>query len=122
MWVVVNGRAVPLEHACLSVEDRGFLYGDGAFETMRAYGGRVFRLERHLERLGCTLRELAIAWPRLDLKEAVQLALRRNDLSDAFLRLTVSRGRGAGLDAPPEARPTVVVTASPASLTESVLM
>lgn len=114
MWAVVNGRLVPLREARVSVEDRGFLYGDGAFETMRAYGGRVFRLERHLQRLRRTLGDMCIAWPSLDLRGAIETVLRSNDLLDAFVRLTVSRGQGAGLDVPAGATPTVVVTASPA--------
>ncbi|HEY3417331.1 MAG TPA: branched-chain-amino-acid transaminase, partial [Armatimonadota bacterium] len=79
----------------------GFLYGDGVFEGIRAYHGRVFRLREHLERLEHSARAIALQLPMSldELQEATLEALRRNDLRDAYIRLIVSRGVGdLGLD------------------------
>ena len=108
MWVQLNERVVPEAEAVVSVFDRGFLYGDGVFETMRAYQGRVFRLEGHLERLAASAAALSIRLPRTASQtgDDIQRVLERNRLTDAVVRLTVSRGRGrrgpgiAGADSP----------------------
>lgn len=112
----LNGRLVDERDAVVSVFDRGFLFGDGVFESMRAYGGRVFRLSRHLDRLAHSadlvgLRERPTA---RDLSRAVAEVLDANGLRDARIRLTLTRGRGrpgdyVGVDGPP----TVVLSAAP---------
>src|SRR5438552_1510064 len=63
MWIYLNDRFVPKEEAVVSVFDRGFLYGDGVFETLRAYRGRIFQLTEHLARLERSASELGIALP-----------------------------------------------------------
>lgn len=108
MWVQLNDRLVPDEEAVVSVLDRGFLYGDGVFETMRAYRRRVFRLDEHLNRLAASATALSIRLPRtaLQIGDDIQRVLDQNDLDDAVVRITVSRGRGrrgpsiAGADTP----------------------
>jgi D-amino acid aminotransferase len=102
--------------AVVPVFDRGFLFGDGVFETMRAAGGRVFRLARHLERLerGTALAEIDLPGGAAAIEAAVAEVLHANDLRDARVRVTVTRGPGrpgdyAGLAGPA----TVVVTAQP---------
>lgn len=100
-WVYVSGEYVLKDKAKISVFDHGFLYGDGVFEGIRVYGGRVFRLEEHLQRLWESARAISLEVPlsRVKLKEKILETLRRNELRDAYIRLIVSRGKGdLGLD------------------------
>jgi branched-chain amino acid aminotransferase group I len=112
--VYLNGSLVPRSQAHISVDDHGFLYGYGLFETMRAYHGKIFLLERHLKRLTDAAQTigLAPALARVDLGKACVDTLRANGLQEARIRLTVSRGEA---DAFPWSgtggEPTVVVTA-----------
>jgi branched-chain amino acid aminotransferase len=101
MSVFVNGEFYPESQAKISVYDHGFLYGDGVFEGIRAYGGRVFRLVDHIDRLFESAKTVGIAIPlsKRDVSEACAETLRRNNLSEGYLRLVVSRGSGKmGLD------------------------
>lgn len=111
--VYLNGELVPVEQAKISALDYGFLYGYGLFETMRAYNGQVFRLDRHLERLGGSMKTLGIKSEGLALRDAVMQTLEANRLSDARVRLAVSVGEG-GMTADPSSceKPTVLVIAS----------
>ncbi len=95
--VYVNGEYVAQEKARVSILDRGFLYGDGLFETLRAYGGRVFRLKQHWERLSRSADRLFLKLPEplSRLKEIIEELIRRNQLSDAMVRIQVTRGEGA---------------------------
>ncbi|HLG21427.1 MAG TPA: aminotransferase class IV [Candidatus Manganitrophaceae bacterium] len=113
MWIFVNGRFVPKEKARVSVYDHGFLYGDGLFETLRAYSGTIFRLPQHLERLARSAQRLTLSLPPLfDLEALLYKTLERNRLRDAILRLTVTRGEGAvGLDPDLCGKPTLVILA-----------
>jgi Branched-chain amino acid aminotransferase/4-amino-4-deoxychorismate lyase len=116
MWIFLNDRFVRKEDAMVSVFDHGFLYGDGIYETLRAYGGRIFKLRQHLARLrrSASLIGLEIPIGEQDLIAVLQEAMKRNNLPDAYLRITVSRGEGAiGLDPRLCARPTVVVISLP---------
>ena len=100
-WVYLNGEFVRKNEAKVSVFDHGFLYGDGVFEAMRAYGGRVFKLQSHLQRLWESAKAIALKIPlsREKLTEKVLETLRKNKLKDAYVRLVVSRGEGdLGLD------------------------
>jgi branched-chain amino acid aminotransferase len=116
MWIYLNGRFVDRKEALISVFDHGFLYGDGIYETLRAYDGRIFMLRKHLARLrrsadliGLQLPISETDWPRV-----LEDAMRRNDLTDAYLRITVSRGEGEiGLDPGLCPQRTVVVMAKP---------
>ena len=113
----VNGRLVPRGSARVSVEDRGFRYGDAAFETMRAYGGEVLDWDRHLARLRrtCETLGMAAAVPD-DLALRVADTLDENDLADAYVRVSVSRGPQSGKLTPAPAAdldPTVVVVTKP---------
>ncbi len=93
--VFLNGELIPASEASLSVFDGGFLHGAGLFETMRAYGGVVYRLDEHLDRLLSSAKELAIPATREDknsLHKAVVETLEANGLNEARVRLTVSRG------------------------------
>lgn len=116
MIVLVNGRPVDESAAVIRVSDRGFLFGDAIFESMRACDGTVFRLGRHLDRLerSAALVEFAGLPTRAELSAEVVEVLAVNRLLDARLRLTISRGAGRpgdyiGVDGPP----TRVLSATP---------
>lgn len=111
----VDGDLRPGAEASVSVEDRGFMYGDAAFETLRAYGGSVFAWDAHRERMEHTCASLGMegAVPA-DLRERVRETLAANDFADAYLRVSVTRGVQSGKLTPrAEVDPTVVVIAKP---------
>ncbi len=106
-WVAIDGTLLPREEAKVSVYDRGFLYGDSIFETLRTYGGRVFRLEEHLARLDRSAQITQIALPvsrgllASEIERLTRLVLddlRSNDAPDEAIELTVrvmvTRGEG----------------------------
>jgi len=101
MKIYLNGKLVDKADAKVSVFDHGFLYGDGAFEGIRSYNSRVFRLKQHIDRLYETMHTLMID-PRLTKKQMsdiVVATLRANKIKDGYIRLIVSRGDGdLGLD------------------------
>lgn len=114
--VYLNGRLIPAEEARVSPLDRGFLYGYGLFETVRSYGGRVFRLDRHLARLmrGAEVLGLASGLDAAELERAMYRTPEANGLADARIRLTVAAGEGErSLDMPPSGSLTVLVVAEP---------
>ncbi|MEE9305093.1 MAG: aminotransferase class IV [bacterium] len=118
MIIYLNGEYVPAEEARVSVFDRGFLYGDGIYETLRVYGGRVFKLEEHLVRLERSAQLIRMDPPlsREAFAEAIDTCLKVNDLSDALVRIGVSRGEASepGLDpALVVGPPTVVIAPRP---------
>ena len=107
----VDGVLVPAEEATVSVRDRGFMYGDAAFETLRAYGGSPFEWTAHEARLQhtCELLGFADAVPD-DLRARIDETLSANDLTEAYVRLSVTRGVQPGKLTPdPDVDPTVVV-------------
>ncbi len=109
--VYVNGEFFPKEEAKISVFDHGFLYGDGVFEGIRAYGGRVFKLKEHIDRLYDGARGIMLDIPltKEEMTEVVLETLRRNQLKDAYIRLVVSRGKGdLGLDPRKCQKPTII--------------
>ncbi|PKL52466.1 MAG: branched-chain amino acid aminotransferase [Nitrospira bacterium HGW-Nitrospira-1] len=113
MRIFLNKKIVPEPEAVVSVYDHGFLYGDGIYETMRAYNGVVFMLDKHLERLGRSASLTKLDIPETGfIKDAVSMTMEANKLSDAYIRVTVSRGKGAiGLDPALCKEPTFVVIA-----------
>lgn len=97
MTAFINGRFVDEREAVVSIFDRGFLYGDGLFETMRVYAGRPFRWNAHLERLRRSAAQLGIQ-PPFSQEQLADFALeliRRNGVGEGILRLTLTRGAGA---------------------------
>jgi branched-chain amino acid aminotransferase len=115
MIIYLNGEFVPKEEAKVSVFDHGLLYGDGVFEGIRAYNGRVFRLGEHLDRLYDSAKtiDLNIGMSKEDMAEATLETLRRNELKDAYIRLVVTRGVGdLGLDPRKCDRPTIFIIAT----------
>ncbi|EMA44931.1 aminotransferase class IV [Halococcus saccharolyticus] len=107
----VDGDLVSADEASVSVRDRGFRYGDAAFETLRSYNRSIFEWDAHEARLRRTAEQLgfADAVPN-DLRERVRATLAANDCDEAYVRLSVTRGAGAGrLTPPPDIDPTVVI-------------
>ncbi|MFI5337384.1 MAG: branched-chain-amino-acid transaminase [Opitutales bacterium] len=96
MIIYLDGQYVPAADAKVSVFDHGLLYGDGVFEGIRLYGGNVFRLVEHLERLEYSAKAILLQLPlnRQQLIEAVCETCRRNNLQDGYIRLVVTRGAG----------------------------
>jgi len=112
---MLNGRITEAQQAAVPIDDRAFLYGDSVFTTLRCYGGKPFRLDRHCARLNDSLRSriLAIDYTVDPTRLAADIArlLELNACPDAALRFTISRGSGAGPLPPDSARPTTLLTA-----------
>ncbi len=112
MKVYLNGQLVDKNKAVVSVFDHGLLYGDGVFEGIRAYNGRVFKLREHLDRLYNSARAIMLQIPmnKKALEQAVLSTLRGNHLKDAYIRLVVTRGEGdLGLDPRKCVKPSVFI-------------
>ena len=112
--IYLDGEFVPAERAAVSVFDHGFLYGDGVFEGIRAYEGRVFRLEDHVRRLFDSAQAIMLSIPlsQEEMALAIRETLRKNNLRDAYVRPIVSRGYGdLGLDPLKCKKPTVIIIA-----------
>ncbi len=113
----VDGELVPADAATVNVRDRGFMYGDAAFETLRVYGGEIFEWGAHADRLEATCETLGFpdaVPPRADLRERIHETLAANDLTDAYAKVSVTRGVQPGKLTPDEAvDPTVVVMVDP---------
>src|SRR5512139_1469458 len=115
MNIFLDGLIVPEAEAVVSVYDHGFLYGDGIYETMRSYDGVVFMLSRHIKRLQRSAHLIRLEAPEKErLTDAVYATLEANNLSDAYIRITLSRGKGPiGLDPGLCKKHTLVVIAEP---------
>ena len=94
IWL--NGKLVDHDQAKLSVFDHGLLYGDGCFEGIRAYGGRIFKLASHLRRMYQSAERIRLTPPCSsdEIAEAIRETLSANDLIDAYIRLVFTRGVG----------------------------
>lgn len=116
MRVCLNGTLVEESAARIAPDDRGFLLGDGLFETIAVKRGQARRMAAHLERLrtDAHIIGLALPWPDTSLAAWIEKTARDNDLPDAAVRLTVSRGPGPrGIAPPAETQPTLLMTAAP---------
>jgi branched-chain amino acid aminotransferase len=110
--VYISGKLYDKDDAKISVYDHGLLYGDGVFEGMRSYGGKVFRLEQHLERLWNSAKAIALEIPmsRPAMAKAVNDTLAANSIADGYIRLVVTRGAGSlGLDPNRTSHPQVII-------------
>lgn len=117
--VYISGRLVPKEQAVVSVFDHGLLYGDGVFEGMRIYSGKVFRLKEHLDRLWNSARAIRLEVPgnKDQMAEAVNQTVAANGLSDGYVRLLITRGSGTlGLDPNRCSNPEVIIIADQIAL------
>jgi len=114
--IYLNGLFWPLDKANISVLDRGFAYGDGLFETFRAYSKEVFRLEDHLDRLfhSAHLIFLELPMTRSEIRSAIYTTMELNRLSDSIIRLTATRGeQDSGINIDHDSPPTIVIQARP---------
>jgi branched-chain amino acid aminotransferase len=115
-FVWLNDNLIPLSQARVSVNDRGFLYGDGLFETLRAQDGRVQFLAEHLDRLAASARTFRLPFPEnIPWQERLAQLLTANGLSrgPARVKILLSRGEAPGVGLPQECRPTLVLYAQP---------
>ena len=115
-YLFIDGEFVTGDEAKISVYDHGLLYGDAVFEGIRAYDGKIFKLDEHLDRLFDSARMLSIDVPltRDEFKQVIYKLLELNGLRDAHIRPIVTRGSGRlGLDPRRSVRPTVIVIAAP---------
>lgn len=118
VWIYLNDRFVNEDEALVSVFDHGFLYGDGVYETIRSYGNKIFMREQHLTRLRRSADAIGLTIPERDWPSLLHEAMARNgagdDRSDAYIRITISRGRGdIGLDPALCPIPTIVIMVNP---------
>ncbi len=97
MKVYINGKFYEKDDAKVSVFDHGFLYGDGIFEGIRLYSGNVFKLPKHIDRLFRSAKAICLdlPWSKQEIIDAVCESCRVNGLTDGYIRLVVSRGKGA---------------------------
>jgi branched-chain amino acid aminotransferase len=115
MIIYIDGKYLPDDQAKISVFDHGFLYGDGVFEGIRAYDGRVFRLKEHLDRMYDSAKTIDLHPPlsKDELAEVICELLRKNKLDNAYIRPIISRGVGdLGLDPRKCKKPSVIVIAT----------
>src|SRR5882672_4024042 len=114
MKIYIDGKYYDERNAKISVFDHGLLYGDGIFEGIRAYHGRVFKLKEHLDRLFCSAKAILLQIPmsHAAIMDAVVQTCRRNNIRDGYVRLLVTRGVGTlGLNPNRCKRPSVIVIA-----------
>src|ERR1700730_17697555 len=119
LQIYIDGKFYSEANAKISVFDHGLLYGDGIFEGIRFYNGRVFRLEEHLERLWDSARSICLEIPMSmrEITEALLQTIRQNELRDGYVRLLVTRGIGnLGLNPAQCKRPSVIIIASTIAL------
>jgi branched-chain amino acid aminotransferase len=119
MKIYIDGEFYEKEHAKVSVFDHGLLYGDGVFEGIRFYNGRVFRLEEHIDRLYDSARAICLSIPldKAAMTEATLETIRQNGLKDGYVRLVVTRGAGdLGLNPALCPKATIIIIASKITL------
>ena len=117
MIVFLNGKFLPSAEALVPVNDRGFMYGDGLFETTRIAHGRAFRLAQHLERMvrGADYLKIPLPYPPKEIQKFVAQLVEANAMPEAVLRVTLTRGVGERGYTPPASGgpPTLVMTLHP---------
>lgn len=117
--IYIDGKILPEADAKISVFDHGLLYGDGVFEGIRFYNGRVFRLEEHLERLWDSARSICLEVPMSmrEMTNALLETIRANDMRDGYIRLVLTRGVGnLGLNPAQCKTPSVIIIAATVAL------
>jgi branched-chain amino acid aminotransferase len=117
--IYINGRLVPREEAKISVFDHGLLYGDGVFEGIRIYGGKVFRLREHVVRLYESAKAIWLEIPMSqdEMCDAINDTVAANGIGDGYVRAVVTRGEGTlGLDPNKCSRPQVILIADAITL------
>src|ERR1041385_8768146 len=110
MKIFISGKLYDKDDAKISVFDHGLLYGDGVFEGLRSYGGKVFRLQQHLARLWNSAKAIWLEIPlsRDAMAQAINDTLKANGIEDGYIRLVITRGAGTlGLDPNKTSQPQV---------------
>jgi branched-chain amino acid aminotransferase len=110
--IYISGKLYDKADAKISVYDHGLLYGDGVFEGLRIYSGKVFRLKEHIERLYLSARGIRLEIPMSQgqMAEAVEMTVKANEKRDGYIRLVVTRGSGyLGLDPRKATNPQIIV-------------
>lgn len=110
--IYLNGQIVPQEDAKVSVFDHGLLYGDGVFEGIRAYNGKIFTLNEHLDRLYASASAISLTIPitKAEMGKAIKDTMAANNLTDSYIRLVVTRGVGKlGLDPNKCSTPQIII-------------
>ncbi len=124
LTIYLNGKFLSEEEAKVSVFDHGLLYGDGVFEGIRSYNGKIFKLDEHLKRLYNSAKSILLEMPLefSELKEATIQTVRTNKLKDSYIRIVVTRGVGdLGLDPNKCKIPTLFIIASKIQLYPEVV-
>lgn len=119
MVVYLNGEYVPRSKAKVSVFDQGILYGDGVFEGIRVYNGRIFKCQEHIDRIFYAAKAIMLEMPltKDEFKEALKETCRRNDVKDGYIRPVVTRGVGVlGLNPKNSKVPTIFIIAASITL------
>lgn len=117
--VYINGQLFPKDDAKVSVYDHGLLYGDGVFEGIRVYGGKVFLLDEHIERVYESAKAIRLEIPMtpVELSNATEETVKANEITDGYVRLVITRGAGSlGLDIRRTSNPQVIIIADTISL------
>ena len=117
--IYINGKFFPQEEAKISVFDHGLLYGDGVFEGLRSYSGTVFRLEQHVRRLYESAHAICLEIPlsQTEMCEAISGAVKKNGITDGYIRAVVTRGAGTlGLDPNRCSNPQIIIIADSITL------
>jgi branched-chain amino acid aminotransferase len=117
--VYITGKLVPKDEATINVYDHGLLYGDGVFEGIRVYGGKVFLHEEHIVRLyeSALAIRLPIPMSTSEMMDAVKMTVKENGIVDGYIRLVVTRGGGSlGLDIRKTSNPQVIIIADTITL------
>ncbi|GJQ59683.1 MAG: aminodeoxychorismate lyase [Candidatus Scalindua sp. AMX11] len=111
-YIFLNGSIISEKEGYITSKDRGFLYGDGIFDTLRSYSGNPFKLTEHLSRLRSSAQKLKIPFIFTDdfLRNTIQTLMKKNNIPDAYIRITLSRGSGRrGLVMCDHSEPTLLV-------------
>lgn len=110
--IYINGQILPEEDAKISVFDHGLLYGDGVFEGIRAYNGKIFTLQQHLDRLYDSANAISLKIPitKSEMADAIKKTMDANNMKDSYIRLVVTRGVGKlGLDPNKCSNPQIII-------------
>ena len=112
MFVILNGKFIDEKEAVISVLDHGFLFGDGVYETLRTYGGKVWQLDEHLKRLAASAKMLKISlpWGLKKIASWVNGLVRKNGFKESRIRITVTRGTN-GMVFTDSKKPTILIQA-----------
>ncbi|MHC4267760.1 MAG: aminodeoxychorismate lyase [Planctomycetota bacterium] len=116
IFISLNGKIIPDTEGSISINDRGFLYGDGIFETLRSYNGTPFKFKEHIERLRNSSKKLMIdfEYTNPEIGNNIKALIEKNNIQNAHIRITLSRGTGgSGLGISDNHKPTLLIQAKP---------